>query len=51
MAVKHRHVALGLAGTGLLTLGLWGFWIEPASLEVVEERVGVGWPGPRPLTR
>ena len=33
----------------MFTLALWAGWIEPASLDVVEEPVSVGWPGPRPL--
>ena len=44
-----KRVALGVAGVLFLALGLWAAWIEPASLEVVEEKVSVGWPGTRPL--
>jgi len=31
-----------------LIFGLWGFWLEPASLRVSEERVSLSWPA-RPL--
>jgi predicted MPP superfamily phosphohydrolase len=30
-------------------LGLWAFWLEPASLTVVEHELSVGWRGERPL--
>jgi uncharacterized protein len=37
-------------GIGCLTLavGLWAFWLEPANLSVVEERLGLSWSA-RPL--
>jgi predicted MPP superfamily phosphohydrolase len=35
---------LAAAGCALLLSGLWAFWIEPASLTVVEEHVAVRWP-------
>ena len=30
-------------------LGLWAFWLEPASLAISEERVGLRWAATRPL--
>ncbi len=30
-------------------LGLWAFWIEPASLTVSEHTLNLPWPGERPL--
>ena len=40
-----------LVGLGVAALagGVWAFWLEPASLTVVEQRLAVGWPAPRPL--
>src|SRR5207247_10771699 len=32
-----------------LALGAWAFWIEPASLAVVEQSLDLPWPAPRPL--
>jgi predicted MPP superfamily phosphohydrolase len=29
--------------------GLWAFWLEPASLTVVEEQIAIRWPLDRPL--
>lgn len=41
---------LVLAGcAALLALGLWAFWLEPASLDVLHERVSLGWPSGRAL--
>jgi hypothetical protein len=39
----------GLAGGVVVTLGLWAFWLEPASLSVVEHELSLEWPGERPL--
>ncbi len=39
----------GIVGCATLTLGLWAFWLEPASLTVAEERVAIHWPSARPL--
>jgi len=36
-------------GCVLVTLGLWAFWFEPASLIVAEHELSVGWPGERSL--
>ncbi len=33
-----------VAGCAALVLGLWAFWLEPASLSVVEERATLRWP-------
>lgn len=41
-------LGLGVLGCAALVLALWGFWLEPASLRVSEERVGLQWPA-RPL--
>jgi predicted MPP superfamily phosphohydrolase len=30
-------------------LGLWAFWLEPASLTVAEHELSLGWPAERPL--
>jgi len=40
---------LGLIGCVTLALGLWAFWLEPASLSVLEERVSLRWPADRSL--
>jgi predicted MPP superfamily phosphohydrolase len=40
---------VAVAGGVAIALALWAFCIEPASLEIVEERVDVPWSGPRPL--
>ena len=48
---RTRRVRLiWLVGFGLAALagGSWAFWLEPAGLTVVEERVALGWPA-RPL--
>jgi uncharacterized protein len=41
--------SLGLVGCVTLTLGLWAFWLEPAGLDVLHERVSLGWPSQRAL--
>ena len=33
----------------MLVLGMWCFWLEPASLRVEEADLFVSWPYPRPL--
>jgi predicted MPP superfamily phosphohydrolase len=38
-----------LVGCVVVTLGLWAFWLEPASLSVVEHELSLGWPGERTL--
>src|SRR5712691_6691071 len=38
-----------VVGCVLVTLGLWAFWFEPASLTVAEHELSVGWPGERSL--
>ena len=50
MRLRRRTWPLRLrvvAGAALV-LGLWAFWLEPASLRVSEERVSLRWPA-RPL--
>jgi predicted MPP superfamily phosphohydrolase len=51
--VKRRLEVAALAVLALaLPLGLWAFWIEPASLRVVEEELFPrSWPGPLAGTR
>ncbi len=44
----RRGVSLGAIAV-LLGCGLWGFWIEPASLRVQEVDMPVAWPYARPL--
>jgi predicted MPP superfamily phosphohydrolase len=41
--------SLGIVGCAMLTFGLWAFWLEPASLGVVHERVSLSWPAQRSL--
>ena len=50
MRLRRRVWLLGLSvpGCAALVLALWAFWLEPASLRVSEERVGLTWPA-RPL--
>ena len=38
-----------VVGCVVVTLGLWAFWLEPASLSVVEHELNLEWPGKRPL--
>lgn len=50
--VRQRRVGLIAAAAGLaltVALGGWAFWIEPASLTVIEERIVVPWPSRAPL--
>lgn len=48
---RRRLWLVSLVGLGVAALagGAWAFWLEPASLAVVEQRLAVGWPAPRPL--
>jgi len=49
---RSRKLLRAAALAGILVavaLGLRAFWIEPASLDVAEESLHVGWPGERPL--
>jgi len=39
----------GCVGSVVVILGLWAFWIEPASLTVSERALSLPWPGERPL--
>ena len=39
----------GIAGCVVVTLALWAFWLEPASLTVAEHELSLAWPGDRPL--
>src|SRR5437868_4630518 len=49
--LKRR--TLGYLGATLgcvaVALGLWAFWLEPASLTLVEQPLDLPWPAPRPL--
>ena len=38
-----------MVGCATLMFGLWAFWLEPASLTVLEERVSLRWSAHRPL--
>lgn len=40
---------IGLIAGAALACGLRAIWLEPASLTVAEERVGLRWPAPKPL--
>jgi len=39
----------GIAGCVVVTLALWAFWFEPASLTTAEHELSLAWPGDRPL--
>ena len=39
----------GIVGSLVVTLGLWAFWFEPASLIVAEHELSLGWPAERSL--
>ena len=39
----------GVVGCAVVTLGLWAFWLEPASLTVAEHELSLEWPGERSL--
>jgi len=38
-----------VVGSTALVLGLWAFWLEPASLTVAEHQVSLDWPAEKPL--
>ena len=40
---------LAAIACAMLSLGLWALWLEPASLLVSEERIGLRWPAPHTL--
>jgi uncharacterized protein len=46
---RTRRYLLAIIGGVALALGLRAFWLEPASLLVVEQRLDIPWPGRRPL--
>lgn len=48
MSRRLRAWAAGIVGP-LITLGLWAFWLEPASLTVAEHELVLRWPGERSL--
>ena len=41
--------SLAVVGCVILALGLWAFWLEPASLGVLNERLALRWPAERSL--
>lgn len=45
-----RRYILGITSGVVLALGLRAFWLEPASLVVVEEHLEIPWSAPRPLS-
>ena len=49
MARRTWVRSAGVVGCVAFALGLWAFWLEPASLTVSEERVSLRWPAPRSL--
>jgi hypothetical protein len=40
---------VGVIGCLTLALGLWAFWLEPASLGVLDERISLRWPSEKSL--
>jgi predicted MPP superfamily phosphohydrolase len=44
-----RAWTAGVVGTTAVALGLWAFWLEPASLAVTEHELRLGWPAERSL--
>ena len=44
--IKRAAAVIALSA---VILGAWAFWLEPASLGVVEEELSLNWPGERPL--
>jgi predicted MPP superfamily phosphohydrolase len=46
---RVRAWTAGAAGCVVVGLGLWAFWLEPASLTVVEHELSFPWPGERSL--
>ncbi len=50
MRLSRRIVLyLGIVACLMLTFGLWAFWLEPAGLGVVHERIRLSWPAQRSL--
>jgi hypothetical protein len=47
MTAGRGVAAVGLVG--MLSLALWGFWLEPSSLSVHHTDLLPAWPRPRPL--
>jgi predicted MPP superfamily phosphohydrolase len=45
MLGRIRWWIAGAIGCAAIVLGLWAFWLEPASLSVSEQRVPLDWPG------
>lgn len=43
--LRRWRLILAAAGCAILGAGLWAFWLEPASLTVVEERIALSWSG------
>jgi predicted MPP superfamily phosphohydrolase len=41
--LRRWRLILAAAGCAILGAGLWAFWLEPASLTVVEERIALSW--------
>lgn len=41
--LRPWRLVLAVAGCAILGAGLWAFWLEPASLTVVEERIALSW--------
>ena len=48
-ARRARRYILAVIGASFLALGLRTFWLEPASLAVVEEHLDIPWSAPRPF--
>jgi predicted MPP superfamily phosphohydrolase len=46
---RVRVWTAGIVGSLVVTLGVWAFWLEPASLTVAEQELSLGWPGERSL--
>ena len=49
MTRRVRRYILAVTGIVVLALGLRAFWLEPASLVVVEQHLDIPWPAQRPL--
>ena len=48
-ARRARRYFFAVIGASFLALGLRTFWLEPASLAVVEQHLDIPWSAPRPL--
>jgi predicted MPP superfamily phosphohydrolase len=46
---RMRAWTAGVGGCVAVALGLWAFWLEPASLKVAEHELCLGWPAERSL--